>query len=44
MIKKQEIIDAMVQEGLTIIESDRVVNSKKEFQEALRGLIDEGII
>ena len=43
MIKKQDIIDTMVEEGLTIIESDRIVNSKKEFQEALQGLMEEKI-
>ena len=43
MIKKQEIVDVLVEEGMSIIECDRAANSKEEFQQAIQGLIEERI-
>ncbi len=43
MIKKKVIIDVLVEYGLSIIESDRVLDSKKEFQLAIEDLLDKAV-
>lgn len=40
MIRKQEIIDVLVDEGMSIIECERATNSKEEFRQAIQGLIE----
>ena len=41
MITKKEIIDVLIDEGLSIIESCRCVDSKKEFREAIVDIKDK---
>ena len=42
MIKKKDIIDVLIDYGLSNIEANRVLDSKKEFEEAIKDIISKG--
>lgn len=41
MLKKKEIIEVLVDYGLSIIESDRVTDNKKNFELAIKDIIEK---
>lgn len=43
MIKKKVIIGVLVDYGLSIIEADRVLDSKKDFELAIEDLLDKAV-
>lgn len=43
MIKKKDIIDVLVDYGLSVIEADRVLDSKKSFELAIEDLLDKAV-
>lgn len=44
MIKKKDIIDVLVEQGLSVTESDRVLDTKNDFRLALQDVIDKAIM
>lgn len=44
MITKKEIIDVLVEQGLSIIESNRILDTKEDFRLAVQDVIDKAIM
>ncbi len=42
MLKKREIIAVLVDYGLSVIESDRVTDNKRNFELAVQDVIEKG--